>query len=76
VGAHPFYGEFGIEAAGFRQSSLCVIHLAFERRSGGQIDARNETAITGVDCLMVFVDSGVEMPEAKFGIAYPNIPKS
>ena len=30
---------------------------------------------TGVDCLMIFVDSGVEMPEAKFRIAHPHMPE-
>ena len=73
---HPFDGEFGIEAAGFRQGGLRLVHLACERIGGGQIWVCEETAKAGVDCLVVFVDSGVEMPEAKFCIAQRHMPQT
>ena len=61
----PFDRQFGIEPPGFRQGQLPLINLAFERIRGGQIDVRYESTKSGVDCLMVFVDSGIEVTEVK-----------
>jgi len=72
----PFDGETGIKAKGFRHGGPRLIHLAFERIGGGQICVNVEHSITGVDCLTVFVGSGVKMPEPKFCMAQPRMPYS
>src|ERR1700727_369548 len=45
----PFDREIGIEATGFRQGGLRLVHLAFERISGGEHGGRYKWPITGFD---------------------------
>ena len=43
----PFDGETGIDAAGFRQGRLGLLHLAFERVGGGAFGlGREESSVT------------------------------
>jgi hypothetical protein len=52
--------RLGSRRRALRQGGLRFFHLAFERKSGGQIRVNNvESTSTGVECLMIFVDRGV-----------------
>jgi hypothetical protein len=70
----PFDAELGIETASFGQSGLRLVHVAFERVPGGQIELRVKNLISCVDRLAAFFDCGVEMTEAEFGVGYEIVP--
>jgi hypothetical protein len=64
----PFDGQFWIETAGLRECDLRLVHLTGERVSGGETPVRLVKPPAGVDRLLVFVDGGVDIPEAKLGV--------
>ena len=62
-------GELGIVAAGLGLGIIRLVHFAFVSIGGGQIIVDEKWTITRVGRIVVFADSGVEMPETKFRIA-------
>ena len=54
----PFDREIGIEAAGFRQGRLGLVHPAVERVGGGEVGVRYEGSKTGFDHVVNSVDPG------------------
>src|SRR5271170_379754 len=70
----PLDGEVGIKAAGFGHGALSVVHLAFERMGRGQVKVSVKDTISALDCLVTFVDHGVEMSEAEFGVSHQVMP--
>src|SRR5271166_1013085 len=72
----PFDAELGIETASFGQSGLRLVHVAFERVRGGQIEVRVKNLPSRVDRLAAFFDYGVEMTEAEFGVGHVIMPQA
>src|SRR5208337_1927007 len=69
----PFDGEFGVEAACFRQGGLRLVHFARLRIGGGQVRIHKVGMKTRVDRLTILIDRGVELAEAQLRVARVNV---
>src|ERR1700722_3582589 len=72
----PFESELRIEAAGLRQGGRRLFHLALQRISRGQTPVRLVSAPADVDCLVVFLDSRVDVAKAKFCVTQSHQPQT
>ena len=71
--SQPFDSELGIEAAGFRQGGLRLIHIAFQREGGGESSGKNRKNTKPASiALLAFVDRHVEMAETEFCVGHAN----
>ena len=76
MGLLPFDSELGIEAARLRQGGRRLFHLALQRVSRGRTPVRVVSAPADVDCLVVFLDSRVDVAKTKFCVTQSHQPQN
>ena len=72
----PFHREIGIDAAGFRQGRLGLVHPAVECVGGREVGVRYAVSKTGFDRVANSIDPGAVMTLSEFDIAESENPKT